>query len=224
MKCTKSMLFFTVVMMMLPATSWSNTNSENLLAEYRITAGITFYSTDFDVYNEGSTSTNGTLSEDFTSAPFIILGSPYRYFGASNWGALMEYSFSGFQLNQQLVNDELVDLGTSIKGYYAYITPTLFYSFKGQQSHANPESAIITGLGLGLGYLNASGDIVFTETTQQRLDIDISGMALTVSGFVDYRTGNFMSRISVGLTSLTENELDYDSFGFAWDFGYVFEL
>lgn len=94
-----------LVTIALPAPSPGDTLFESLLSSYRLTPGITVRSTDFDVYNKGSTDTTGTLSEDFSYWPFIMLGSPYKYFGESNWGGLMEYSFSGFVLNQQLVND-----------------------------------------------------------------------------------------------------------------------
>jgi hypothetical protein len=208
----------------LPGISRSDTFVESLLSSYRLTSGITLRSTDFDVYNKGSSSTNGTLSEDFSYWPFITLASPYKYFGESNWGGLMEYSISFFELDQQLVNDELADLGTSVKGYYAFVTPTVFYSFTGQEPHGKYDQTVIAGLGVGLGYLNASGDIIFTESTQQRVDLDVSGAALAVSLFVDYRFGSFVTRISGGLTSHTAGAYDYDAFGFSWSFGYIFGL
>ncbi len=217
-------LVLILVILALPGISRCDTLVEDLLSAYRLTPGITLRSTDFDVYNKGSSDTNGTLSEDFSYWPFIMLSSPYKYYGESNWGGLMEYSFSFFELNQQLVNDELVDLGTSVKGYYAFVTPTLFYSFTGQKPHGKYDQTAIAGLGIGLGYLNAGGDIVFTESTQQRVDLDVSGMALAVSLFVDYRFGSFVTRISGGLTSHTEDVYDYDAFGFSFSFGYIFGL
>ena len=213
-----------LVIIALPLISRGDTLVESLLSSYRLIPGITLRSTDFDVYNKGSTDPNGTLSEDFSYWPFIMLGSPYKYFGESNWGGLMEYSFSGFELNQQLVNDELVDLGTSVKGYYAFVTPTVFYSFSGQRPHGKYDQTVITGLGVGLGYLKADGDIIFTETTQQRADIDISGAALAISLFLDYRFGSYVTRISGGYTSHAEGAYEYDAFGFSWSFGYIFGL
>lgn len=212
------------VLIALPATSTGDTLVQSLLSVYRLTPGITVVSTDFDVYNRGGADPNGTLSEDFRYWPFVTLGSPYKYFGGSNWGGLMEYSFSVFDLDRQLVNDELVDLGTSIKGYHAFITPTVFYSFTGQKPQGKYDQTLIAGLGVGLGYLKADGDIVFTETTQQKLDIDVSGAALAVSLFLDYRFGNFTTRLSGGGVSHTEGDFEYDTFGFAWSFGYIFGL
>ena len=221
---SKKTLILLLVLITHPEISWSDTIVENILSLYRVTAGVSVNSVDIDVYNEGSTSANGTLSEEFSYTPYIILGSPYKYFGESNWGGLMEYSYSTFNLSQQTVNDELVDLGTSVKGYDVFVMPTVFYSFFGQNASVKYDHTLITGLGVGIGYLKATGDIIFTESTQERLEIDVSGPGLAVSIFIDYRIGNFSTRISGGGTSHTQDNLEYDAFAFSWDFGYTFGL
>ncbi|RDH86072.1 MAG: hypothetical protein DIZ80_00970 [endosymbiont of Galathealinum brachiosum] len=214
-------LFFLLVLM--SETSWSDERTRDSLSSYRSIVGISVNAIDFDVYNKDSTSSNGTLSEDFSYSPFISIESPYKFFGDSNWGGLMEYSLSSFNLKQQLIDNELSDLGTSVKGYYTFVTPTLFYSFNGVSSYNNNQM-LIAGLGVGFGYLNASGEVIFTETTQELHNIDINGTALAISLFLDYRTGDFVTRISGGLTSHTKDNYDYDAFGFTWSFGYVFGL
>lgn len=217
-------LIWALMIMGLPGLSWSDTIEGESLPSYRITAGISVYSTDFDVYNKGSLNPSGTLSEEFSYSPSIIIGSPYHYFSDSNWASSIEYSFSGFSLNQQLVNDQLIDLDTSVKGYYVFVTPTIIYSFTDMQLSSKNNYSLLGGLGVGLGYLNASGDIILTETTQQQLDFDISGAAIAITLFIDYRIANYVTRISGGLTSYSEGDLEYDSFAFAMDFGFVFDL
>ena len=221
---SRKALILLLALVTIPEISWGDSIVGDLLSSYRITAGISVNSIDFDVYNEGGISPNGTLSEEFSYSPIIILGSPYKFIDESNWGGLMEYSFSTFQLNQQLVNDEFVDLGTSVKGYYVFVTPTVFYSFLERNPRNKYDQTLLTGIGVGLGYLKATGDIIFTETTQERHEIDVNGVALAISMFMDYRIGNFVTRISGGLTSHTNDNLDYDAFRFAWNFGYVFGL
>lgn len=221
---SKKTLILFLVLITHQGISWGDTVVENIVSLYRVTAGISANSVDIDVYNEGSTNTNGTLSEEFSYTPYIILGSPYKYFGESNWGGLMEYSFSTFNLSQQTVNEELVDLGTSVKGYDLFVTPTVFYSFFGQNASVKYDHTLITGLGVGIGYLKATGDIIFTESTRERHEIDVSGPGLAVSIFIDYRIGNFSTRISGGGTTYTQDNLEYDAFAFSWDFGYTFGL
>jgi len=221
---SRKTLILLLLLIIFPEISWSDAIVENILSSYRVTAGISVKQRQFDVQNEGSINPNGTLSEDFSYTPYIILGSPYRYIGESKWGSFIEYSISTFNLNQQMVNDELVDLGTSVKGYDIFVTPTLFYSFFGQNPSIKHDQTLLSGIGVGVGYLKATGDIIFTETTQERQDIDVSGLDLAVSIFVDYRIGNFTTRITAGGTTYTRDNLDYQAFAFSWDFGYTFGL
>ena len=100
----------------------------------------------------------------------------------------------------------------------------MFYSFSGQRPHGKYDQTLVTGRGAGLGYLNTSGDIIFTETTQQRAAIDVSGVALAVSLFLDYRFGSYMTQISGGLTCHAEGTYEYEAFGFSWSFVYTFGL
>jgi len=211
------------------AMLWSQNCSADLLPEgmlsgHRLTAGVTVNLVEFDVYNRDSTDPNGTLSQDFSYAPIFRLGGPYNFIGKSNWGGMLEYSFTTFKLDQQLVDDQLVDLGTSVDGYYVFVTPALFYSFGQSLSAELNRNTLIAGLGVGLGYLNASGDIRFTETTGELHAFDVSGLALAISLFVDFRRGEFASRLSGGLTTYSKGDFDYDSFGFEWEFSYVFDL
>ena len=198
--------------------------SVNQQSQYVVTVGIDINSIDFDVYDKGSTSTNGTLTEKFTYAPFVILGSPHKYFGDSNWGMLMEYSLSGFNLNKQFVGNDYVDLGTSVEGYFAFVTPTFFYSFDKKALIPNGKGKLIAGMGVGLGYLKATGDIVFTETTNLTHEIRVNGVATAISLFLDYRAGDYHTRISGDLTTLTKNNFDYDSFAFSLGVSYLFEI
>ena len=212
---------FVIALLAMPASSLGDAIDQSL--GYRVTTGINVSATDFDVYNKGSTDTNGTLTEDFSYAPFIILGSPYKFLKDSRWGLLMEYNFSGFRLSKQFVTGENVNLGTSVNGYYAFVTPTLFYLFDNAVL-ADRRRSLIAGMGIGIGYLKATGNIKLTETTNQLFDIDVSGVATAISLFVDYRIGDFMTRLSGDLTTLSEGDFDYDSFAFNLGVSYVFEL
>ena len=190
--------------------------------QHRLTIGVSFNSVDFDVYPQGSLNAAGTLSEDFHTTPFVTLSGSPSYFDDSSFGWFFEYSLSRFALNQQLVNDSLVDLGSSVSGYDIYIAPTLFYSFRGPFLLHRADETINVGVGAGLGYLKASGDIILTESNGQRLAIDIADAGLAVVIFVEYQAGHFHSRISGGGTSYTDAGLEYDAFGFEWSVGYSF--
>jgi len=192
------------------------------LEQYRLTIGLSLKSVDFDIYPEDSLDAAGTLSEDFHTTAFITLSGPPAYFGESSWGWFIEYSLSRFVLHRQLINDQLIDLGTSMTGFDVYIAPTLFYTFNSPDLLEGEHERINIGLGAGLGYLKASGDIILTESGGQRLAVDITNAGLAIVLFVEYQSEHFSSRIAGGGTSHTSKGLEYEAFGFEWSFGYSF--
>ena len=100
----------------------------------------------------------------------------------------------------------------------------MFYSFAGRQPYRKYDQTIIPGLGVGAGYLKADGDIIFTGSKQQRVDIEVSGPALAVSLFLEYRMRNLVTHISERGTTFPQGDLDYDVFGFLWSLGCIFGL
>ena len=217
----RSVLMVFFVVLFCPTVLWAEATTLNEEPLYRLTLGVSVHSTDFDV-NDSNSNIQGTLSEDFGYAPFITLGSPYRYFSDTNFGWYMEYGLSAFRLEQQLVNDELVDLGTSVKGYYAYVSPVLFYNFGGRSLEGH---SFKFGVGAGAGYLKAKGDIILTETpTMERHEFNVGKLGLAVFVLTDYRYENFMIRASGAMPTIEANGREYDIFAFSMDFGYTFSF
>jgi hypothetical protein len=195
---------------------------KGILSGYRFIIGIRAHSMDFDVEDEQTMELKGTLSEDISYSPFLILASPYKYFGDTNAGTYVEYGFGSFQLNQQAVGgSELVDLGTSVKGRHVYVTPAIFYNFGEKMTSANNGHSFKIGIGVGVGYASAEGDIIFTETTGEKHTFDMSGIGLGISVLADYRWKNLMVRAVGGSASIDEGQYTYSTFDFSMDFGYV---
>lgn len=119
--------------------------------------------------------------------PSVSLQSRERYFGESNWGYSISAMAWYFSMNKQKVKDEVVDFGTSVEGYYAYLTPTLYYRFGDKHIMESSDKWNWTlGIGLGIGLLVADGttytNYASTKTTE---NIHVSGEHTTVSsGFI----------------------------------------
>lgn len=218
----------TIILLLLflltPKTSWSDVSEIDFLSSYGFTLGVTAYTGELDVFVDGNSPAAGTLSEDISYTPYVLLRSPYKFFGETNIGVLMEYDFTGFSLNNQSIGDEDVDLGTSVDGYSAFVTPTLIVSLTGQQPYGKHNQSLVIGTGFGLGYLRASGDIILTETTLEKKSIDVSGAALALSIFTDYRISNYITRASIGMTSVPRSDFEYRYTGFTLSIGYIFDL
>ena len=199
-------------------------DSAGFMSGYRLMPGVRAHSMEFSVENAETLDDKGTLGEDLSYSPFVLLGSPYRFFGDSNFGTYVEYGISGFSLNKQIVNDSLVDLGTSVNGWHVFVTPAIFYNIGDRAVSGDKGRSLKLGIGVGIGYVDARGDIIFTETTQERHTFNINGLGLGISILADMRWRNLMVRASAGGASVDQGELAYDSLRVAIDVGYVFEF
>jgi|GEM_PF-2025321 len=201
-------------------------SSSSIFSGYKVDFGVSVKELSFDVYDAGSADINGSLTEGMYTTYFFGFGSPYSYFRKEgNFGYYIEYGFSNFDMDFQDVDSKEVNLGTGARGRYLYVTPMVFYQFGGKGSKRENSHSVILGLGAGFGYLESSGNMVFTEQPGAPVhNFDVSGLGTTLNIVVDYRIKNWMVRIRGGGPSISENDFDYDVFEFSLDFGYSITL
>jgi hypothetical protein len=196
-----------LLFLITPQIVWGEVASAGIFSQYRLTAGVVSYTGDFVVFENEESPAAGTLTADFEMMPYVLLVSPYRYFGEKDFAVAMEYDFTGF-----------------VEGYSAFVTPTVVVSLFGREPYGKHNQSLIAGVGFGIGYLEASGDIILTETTLQRKRIDISGPALALSVFGDYRVEDYVFRVHLGMTSTIRGGDEYRFTKYSFDVGYVFDL
>jgi hypothetical protein len=163
----------------------------------------------------------GVLASGFQPTVFVDIGSPYKFFGESNLGWYVLYSFRHFDADKQLVGEskESLDLGTSASGYMMYLTPVIFLGSRGDEA----STRFRIGMGAGVGYVNASGDIVYTETDElERHDIDISNASYTFGILMEGMQHNVLIRVSAQIGMFNEGGLSYETPDISVDIGYVF--
>lgn len=183
--------------------------------------GVSLKYVSFDVYRSGETTPEGTLSEEENITYFLLAGSPYQYFGRGNLGYYLEMGISPFSFNQQEVGLNNQDLGTSVDGRYFYLTPVFFLNF-GDKYFVKNYSAKL-GFGIGVGYLRASGDIIFTENGQNtRFTYNINEWGIAYSLMLDARYKQWIFRLTFGGPEVTEGDYEYNVFEGSFDVGYTF--
>ena len=175
-----------------------------------------------DVSDSATQTTQGELQSEMDMGPFLSLGTAYSYFDDSNWGYNFTFSISPFSIDKQLVNEndtDPVDLGSSAKGYFFYASPVLFYHFgaKDRQGHS-----LKFGIGVGIGYLKAKGDIVYTRSDGQRHNFDISGGDFSVAVLMEYRYRNWLLRATGAGPVVSQGGYDYQFMDIAVQMGYSF--
>lgn len=129
--------------------------------------------------------------------PSITLKTRERYFGDSNFGYTAEAMAWYMKLDRQKVGSNEVDLGTSARGYFAYLTPTVYYRFGDRYSMDSSGWMTTIGLGVGVGYLNVQGTMLTTGTTPSRLEkINHVGFGASTGLFVEVMKNRWFLRLT----------------------------
>ena len=190
---------------------------------YRLTAGVSVKEVTFQYFrSENDSSPAGEMTEGMDLTYVLRAESPYFMGKKGKFGYYLEFGLSGFSMSKQNVDLEEKELGTSMKGRFFYITPVSFFPIYGFENQ-NDSLSILGGAGLGIGYLDAKGEMILTEDgSGERHVVDVGGFGIAVSILLEFRYGRWMSRIYGGGPFLDRRGSTYSIFGFSWDFGYSF--
>jgi len=129
--------------------------------------------------------------------PSVALKTRERYFGDSNFGYTAEMMAWYMKMKHQKTGGKQLDLGTSASGYFAYLTPTLYYRFGDKYSMESPDWLATIGIGIGVGYLNVRGTMITTETTPSQLQrLDRVGFGLSTGLFIEVMKNRWFLRLT----------------------------
>ena len=164
-----------------------------------------------DVYEKGATDPEGILTRDYSLIPEFGIESKVNYFSDSDWGYKFAFNIAPFKVSRQEVGLENVDLNTSADGYFFYAMPVLVYDFLKQKS----DDHLLLGLGLGIGYLNAEGDIILTESDPQiRNEFEFSEFTGSMGLLLQYITENWSYSVSLYGPEVSDGDYEYNLFDF----------
>ena len=113
----------------------------------------------------------------------------------TNWGYLMEFGFGSFNIHTQSVDQEIVNFNTDVNGKYLYLTWILYYKHR-----LKSDAYFSYGLGLGVGYLDAEGDVKLTEEIGEPIvDVNVSDISGSTGFYIEYQREKwFMRLVSIG--------------------------
>jgi len=173
--------------------------------------GLSVKQLSLDVYDKGQTDPKGILTDDFRVFPELGLESDITYSSGNSWGYKFVINLGWFEMTTQEVALEDVNLGTSAKGYFLYAMPVGVYDFFKDKEN----SSLLVGVGLGVGYLNASGDIIFTESIPQtRHNFNISELTYAYGLFLEYTRHSWSYSISLYGPEVSDGDYEYNLFDF----------
>jgi len=172
--------------------------------------GLSIKQLSLDVYERGMTDPEGILTSNLTVRPAFGIESKITYATDSNFGYKYVLNLGQFNMTTQEVRSNDVNLGTSANGYYLYAMPVGVFSILNKEN-----STILVGIGMGIGYLNATGHIIFTESTQQpRHYIDISKFTYSFGIFFEHEIYSWSYCISLYGPEIDQGNYEYNLFDF----------
>jgi len=139
----------------------------------------------------------GEMVDQASLWPSLTLKTKERYFGSSNFGYTAEMMAWYMKLDRQRKAGKEVNLGTSVRGYFGYLTPTLYYRFGDKYSIDSSNWMSTLGIGLGVGYLNVKGSMITTETSPNRLEqIHDVGFGASTGLFLEVMKNGWFLRLT----------------------------
>lgn len=194
----------------------------------------------------------GALTEKQSVGYTATLSTAPTMTESGRYGYFYESGFSNFNANTQrdVVGEE--DLGTSVKGHFAYFSPVGIVNFGSRPGKIRDKWGYSIGLGYGLGYMSAKGKIALepdeplyevqtidvghtTYTGEMLVDyiyekVNVHTFALSGSAFHELRYGSWKLRFKINMVTIpNEGPLGRgkDSISYVtaiFDVAYIFSL
>lgn len=202
----------------------------NLVVDNIVDLRVAIRRPSLEVRDQDTLESLGILVEDIDYTLALDMGTPNRYFGESRFGYHYRFGFSHFGMGEQEImvmgDPTNVDLGTSANGIFFYATPMVFYTRGDKNIIDGKGKSMKAGLGVGIGYLEAQGDIILTNAGNilHEFDIHSTPVSAAFSFLVDYRKDNWVGVFHVGGPVVKDNGYNYNLFDFSIQLGRAFQL
>jgi hypothetical protein len=204
-----------------PPTSYSAAIWNYLTVGSSLTLGIGGREADLTV-KRLSDKASGKLVQRNEKSYFLNYSTRPIFFDDSHFGYDFVFNLSTFHMGQQEVaKNTYQDLGTSGRGKFAYVVPTLFYMWGDHRQGTYFKS----GVGVGAGIATFDGDIILTDSaTQERVTFSHKTTDLRfASSFVfEGRWNNWGFRLIAAGPSLQKDGYEFQLADIALSFGYRF--
>jgi len=194
----KGIYFCIVFLLSFSKVAFSGNDKLDILNGYSFTTGFSLNRLDFNYYNPDSAVPAGSMTEGAYSTYFLQANSPYSLTSNKKWGYYFEYGYSNFSMHKQNVAGKEKNIGSFVNGSFLYATPIVFY-LVGAVPKGEKELSLILGLGVGLGYMNAKGNLILTEDgSNKNHKVNETNINLSSGALFEVHYGNFVTRLYMG--------------------------
>ncbi len=120
---------------------------------------------------------SGKIAQRNEQAYFFSYSTRPSFIRETNFGYTFMLNYSHFSMDkQEVARDVYQDIGTKVRGNFAYVVPTLYYQWG---EHRYKGKFVRLGVGLGLGVTTYSGTIRLSDNSI--VDVSNKAYALTIA-------------------------------------------
>lgn len=187
-----------------------------------LTAGIGTRQAELTVTDK-ATAQAGTLVQRDDEAYFLSYSTRPSFLGNTMFGYTFLFNYTTIEMDRQEIEKNVyADLGTRIRGRFAYIVPTGFYQL-GQ--HGPRGRYIRLGVGLGFGMAKYDGTIILdypASTTPVHVANGSYDLKVAASAFLEARYRPWGVNISVAGPSYQDDAYKYNLSDIAYYLSYTY--
>lgn len=216
-----------LLFIILPLPLQANEFIDSWFKDYKMDVSFSFHELGLDVSTQDPDNLpQGKMGGGLLPTFLVNFETQERYLGESSLGFNLIAGLSTYCANTQRVGieGEVQNFNTSASGMMAYFTPTLFYTLGDKYYKDDDYRAFKIGIGLGIGYLSATGNIKLTEGDQSILPLDISGFGMSSSFFLEYHRDRWIYRMRATGPSFTDDTYRYSVYDIYIGVGYKIKM
>lgn len=207
---------------------------------YETIVGVTSRAQTLLVFDGKGDRRLAVMTGDFIPSPQIFVNTPFHPFSIEEGrggkvgraGYYWKVSYNRFSLDRQEDPDTggigstspTYNYGTRVKGDFLAVAPVLVY----ERLRADGSVPFRVELGMGLGYLDLSGDIVLGDwkgdQEAPRTEVDYSDPSGFIFVMGRHQWGAFMFGYQMGISATISRPYSYSQSYVSLDFGYRVEL
>lgn len=157
--------------------------------------GLASKGSSIDIKDDATGNLVAEASDRYRPTPVFAIKTRDRYWDEqSGWGLFVEFSEGYIKADHQVVAGQRVDLGTALSAIYWHLTPTVFYNFT--RDDPVEEWGFRAGMGIGVGYMDISGDAVLTEVVgTPRVEFDDEAYTYSFGVFIELSKDNWVFQL-----------------------------
>lgn len=163
---------------------------------------------------------SGKIAQRDEQAYFLSYSTRPSFIRESNFGYTFMVNYSHFSMDkQETAKDVYQDIGTRVRGNFAYVVPTLFHQWG---EHRYKGKFVRLGIGLGLGVTTYTGNIILSDYSTVAVSNKTYALTIAESVFLEARYRHWGVKLSLAGPTVDKDSYKIQVSDVSVNLGYSF--